>query len=146
MQDVVDKKNQQDNAAQDSKRLSEEYTQETFIKKWKEFAANEKKSRPRLSALLLSNLPVKIDEHIYRLQVESATVRDFLIKNVHSQLEDYMRNTLRNSLVEIRFEIDGEVRNNDSGLPYTSVEKYKYLLEKNPDLALLQKAFDLQAD
>jgi DNA polymerase-3 subunit gamma/tau len=128
---------------------SEDFTQEQFATVWKNFVKSESTRRPRLSALLNSQIPQKPENGLqFRFIVDSQTVKEYLYKNLHSALEGYLRENLHNSNIVLRFEMDGdtetEVRND--GLPYTAKEKYVYLLEKNPELKLLRDTFDLETD
>ena len=82
---------------------------------------------------------------VFRFVVSSQTVKDYIDKNIFHSLEGFLMNKLRNSQIKLQFALEGEVET-QQGLPYTSKEKYMYMLEKNPDLQLLQKAFDLETD
>ena len=140
-----------ESANSESSQLSsnDDFTQEQFTAVWKNFAKAESSRRPRLSALLNSQIPQKPESGLqFRFKVDSLTVKEYLYKNLHNVLEGYLRENLHNTNVVLKFEMDGdteaEVRND--GLPYTSKEKYVYLLEKNPALKLLRDAFDLETD
>ena len=131
-----------------------DFTQEQFDIVWKKFATAEKASRPRLSALLNSQIPQKPESGVlFRFIVDSKTVKDYLYKNLHNALEGYLRTNLHNSEIVLRFELEGE-QNDDAqsethqkdNLPYTSKEKYIYMLDKNPALKLLRDHFDLETD
>lgn len=130
------------------KEENEEFTQAQFDQAWKDYAMTEAKQRPRLSSLLLSQIPQKTDDGLlFRLLVGSQTVKEYLYnKNVHNALEGYLRANLHNTHINLRFEVDGEVEAEKSGMPYTSKEKYVYMLEKNPNLQILRDIFDLETD
>ena len=129
------------------KEENEEFTQAKFDQAWKEYAKTEAKQRPRLSSLLLSQIPQKPDEGLlFRLIVGSQTVKEYLYKNVHNSLEGYLRANLHNTHIDLRFEVDGEMEAETSGMPYTSKEKYLFMLEKNPNLQILRDIFDLETD
>lgn len=129
------------------KEESEEFSQEEFNKVWKDFAQAEANRRPRLSSLLLSQIPQKPDDGLlFRFTVGSLTVKEYLYKNMHNALEGYLRANLHNSGINLRFEVDGEVEADTSGMPYTSKEKYVFMLEKNPNLQILRDIFDLETD
>lgn len=125
---------------------NEEFTQEQFASVWNDFAKAEKKQRPRLSDSLLSQVPSIPDRGLtFRFKVGSQTVKEFMYRSVHDSLEAYLRKNLHNSDINLRFETNDEVYE-ETGLPYTSKEKYKYFVEKNPALLLLRDAFDLETD
>lgn len=124
----------------------EEFTPEQFAKVWRDYANAEKAQRPRLCSTMLAQVPQMPDRGLtFRFKVGSQTVKDYMYKTVHDSLEAYLRKNLHNSNIGLRFETDGEVYE-ESGLPYTSKEKYKYMVEKNPALLLLRDAFDLETD
>ncbi len=133
---------------------SNDFTHDDFAKAWKEFAKAEGARRPRLSALLCSQIPPMPDNGlIFRFKVDSMTVKDYLKKNIHNALEGYLRANLHNSGIVLRFELEGEQTDDSANegtkkenLPYTSKEKYVYMLEKNPALKLLRDTFDLETD
>ncbi len=83
----------------------------------------------------------------YIFSVESQVIKDFLYKNVHDSLEGYLREQLHNSFITLRFELKNEQQTaSQSDLPFTSVEKFNYMLAKNKSLKLLQEVFDLHTD
>ena len=129
------------------KEENEEFTQEQFDKVWKDFAKAEANQRPRLSNLLLSQVPQKPENGLlFRFIVGSVTVKEYLYKNMHNVLEGYLRANLHNTHIELRFDVDGEVEQENTGMPYTSKEKYVFMLEKNPNLQILRDIFDLETD
>ncbi len=130
-----------------SKIESEEFTHEQFTEVWQDFAQSEKLQRPRLSAILLEQIPSMPEKGFdFTFSVTSQVVRDFLYKNIHDKLEQYLQEHLHNSNVRLSFNMEGEVQKPQETAPYTTLEKYRYMLEKNPALADLQKLFDLQSD
>ncbi len=133
---------------------SNDFTHDDFAKAWKEFAKAEGARRPRLSALLSSQVPKMPDSGLtFRFDVDSMTVKDYLKKNIRSTLEGYLRANLHNSGIVLQIELEGEQTDDSANegtkkenLPYTSKEKYVYMLEKNPALKLLRDTFDLETD
>ena len=129
------------------KEENEEFTQAQFDKVWNDFAKAEANQRPRLSSLLLSQIPQKPDSGLlFRFVVGSVTVKEYLYKNMHNVLEGYLRANLHNTHISLRFDVDGEVEQENTGVPYTSKEKYVFMLEKNPNLQILRDIFDLETD
>ena len=130
------------------------FTHDEFVKVWKDFAKAESAHRPRLSALLNSQIPTMPDnELVFIFKVDSLTVKDYLYKNTHNRLEGYLRANLHNSDIILRIEAEGEQNDDDTnesrqkgGLPYTAKEKYVFMLDKNPALKLLRDAFGLETD
>lgn|GEM_PF-3939522 len=146
-----------ENAKSQNGQIDEEsnnFTHDEFAKVWMDFAKAEKMHRPRLSALLGSQIPQMPENGlVFIFKVDSLTVKDYLYKNTHNRLEGYLRANLHNSEIILRFEAEGEQNNDESNegarkgnLPYTSKEKYVYMLDKNPALKLLRDAFGLETD
>lgn len=124
-----------------------DFTQQDFDKVWMAFAKAEKSRRPRVSMLLSSKIPQKPENGVnFRFDVSSQTAKDYLELNLREPLQRYLRDNLHNNLVTIRFEMDGAAEPESNGMPYTSKEKYMFMLEKNPALKLLRDAFDLETD
>lgn len=112
-----------------------------------EFAKAEKARRPRVSMLLSSKIPQKPDNSVnFRFDVSSQTAKDYLELNLREPLQRYLRDNLHNNRITLRFEMDGAADPESNGLPYTSKEKYMFMLEKNPALKQLRDAFDLETD
>lgn len=144
--DSVKKESLEEASSDISVKENDEFTQEQFESAWNDFAKAEKNLRPRLSDSLLSQVPsIPARGLTFRFKVGSQTVKDFMYRSVHDSLEGYLRKKLHNSDINLRFEtVDEEF--DETGLPYTSKEKYKYFVEKNPALVLLRDAFDLETD
>lgn len=139
--------NEADASSKQKETENSDFTQAQFENAWKNFAKAENSRRPRLSALLSAQIPQKPENGmIFRFVVGSRTIKDYLYKNIHNTLEGYLRENLHNSNIDLRFEIDGEVEPDNTGMPYTSKEKYVFMLEKNPNLKLLRDIFDLETD
>lgn len=130
-----------------SEAQNSDFTQKDFDKVWMEFAKAEKARRPRVSMLLSSKIPQKPENGVYfRFDVSSQTAKDYLELNLREPLQRYLRDNLHNNRITLRFEMDGAAEPESNGMPYTSKEKYMFMLEKNPALKLLRDAFDLETD
>ena len=124
-----------------------DFTQQDFDKVWMAFAKAEKARRPRVSMLLSSKIPQKPENGVYfRFDVSSQTAQAYLKTNLQEPLERYLRDNLHNQRITLRFEMDGATEPESNGMPYTSKEKYMFMLEKNPALKTLRDAFDLETD
>lgn len=146
-----------ENAKSQNGEMAEEsnnFTHDEFAKVWKDFAKAENAHRPRLSTLLGSQIPQMPENGLtFKFIVDSLTVKDYLYKNIHNALEGYLRKNLHNSGILLHFEMEGEQNSDEANessrkgnLPYTSKEKYVYMLDKNPALRLLRDTFDLETD
>ena len=116
------------------------FTQEDLERSWTDYTKTIKDAyfssmfrycRPVLGA----NFRIEIDV------INPEQERKF--KEEQGAIKRYLTGSLRNDL--IAFEI--RLKENDaSELLFTNKEKYSYLLQKNPDLGLLVKEFNLRLD
>lgn len=130
---------------------SSNFSCEQFAAVWKQFAKSQSKLRPRLCAILNEQIPSASSDNLnINFVVGSMVVKEYLYKNIHGSLEGYLREQLHNSGINLAFSIEGERvdfnKEKNNVLPYTSLEKYRYMLEKNSNLSELQVVFDLQTD
>ena len=97
------------------------------------------KDEPRLMAILAEFKPVLIDEeHCVLTLANPFQVNDF--KKVGKQVMDHIRKTLHNHKLQLSLKsADHEYKRP----AYTQEEKYKVLLEKNPELANLKSTLNL---
>jgi len=125
-----------------------DFTQSEFNKVWRQFAENERKKRPRLGSLMLEQVPeLLLDDFIVKFYANSEVQKGWLDKNVHNELEGYLRANLHNAKISLRFMVQGaEQEGNDSDTPYTSQEKFNYMLEKSEALQMLRDVFGLKTD
>ena len=126
---------------------NQSYSQADFKKVWNGYATEIKDKRPRLSAIMKEQIPeLSGDNLIVRFIANSHVQRDWLYKNVHDELEGYLRKKLHNSEIKLEFEVEGEVAASSDGTPYTSQEKFNYLLEKSEALRYMREVFGLKTD
>ena len=96
----------------------------------------------RFKAMLISYEPVMDSEHMFHI-----TVKNQLQKKVFSQfgkqLMDNIRNELQNDHIQLKVEIDEHVIEK---IAYTASEKYKLLVQQNPQLDNLRQRMNLQLE
>ena len=96
----------------------------------------------RFKAMLISYEPVMDSEHMFHI-----TVKNQLQKKVFSQfgkqLMDNIRNELQNDHIQLKVEIDEHVIEQ---VAYTASEKYKLLVQQNPQLDNLRQRMNLQLE
>ena len=137
-----------DEVAEDAAKYEKQsYSHGDFKKVWSGYATEIKDKRPRLSAIMKEQIPeLSGDNLIVRFIANSHVQRDWLYKNVHDELEGYLRKKLHNSEIKLEFEVEGEVVASSDGTPYTSQEKFNYLLEKSEALRYMREVFGLKTD
>lgn len=120
------------------------FTLEELTQKWLEFANSIKKSKPRLSNALKSQLPEISDEGEIRVAMENANQQDDFNRYMKTDILDYLRKELNyNSLALVTFL--KEIPESESK-PYTQEEKYQFLSRKNPNLNLLKNKMGLDLE
>ena len=96
----------------------------------------------RFKAMLITYEPVMDSEHMFHI-----TVKNQLQKKVFSQfgkqLMDNIRNELQNDHIQLKVEIDEHVIGQ---VAYTASEKYKLLVQQNPQLDDLRQRMNLQLE
>lgn len=113
-------------------------------KVWESFAKSVAVKSPNLHATLTQSKPRLVDE-----------AKSIVLFTIHSQLQQkeitdhktellgYLRNQLGNPKISIQTEM-AESFQDDT--PYTPLEKYKKMVEKNPELVKLKEKLSLEID
>ena len=116
------------------------FTQEDLSKCWADFAKNSEEvyfksmfqyCQPTLKENFLIEITVINPEQDRKFKEELTNIKDYLSKRLQNDLLSF----------EIRMN-----ENNSSESIFTNKEKYDYLLNKNPNLGLLVKEFNLRLD
>jgi DNA polymerase-3 subunit gamma/tau len=132
-QEETVKKN--DNAIQ-----NEPFTQEDLIRVWKERAEGEEDLTFRHTMLDL--LPVLKEDYRIEIEVLNPVQKETLNERT-AGLYESLSTQLKNAAIRIEI----KAKNDPSEvLPFTDMEKYQYLAEKNPALKSLIKEFNLRLD
>ena len=119
--------------------ITESFSQEELVEKWRKFAYSVKLKDLDLYSTLSANDPVlkndwKIELPIYN----SAQEAD--INNRKAELLSYLRKQLNNTILDLDLVIDNSKA--PKGV-FTEKDKYKKLVEKNPKIDALRKKFGL---
>jgi len=97
--------------------------------------------------MLLGQEPeLDLDKFIVRFYANSDVQKEWLNKNVRSELEGFLQHNLHNSKVNMRFELQGEDIASDNSTPYTAQEKFNFMLEKSEALRMMREVFGLKTD
>ncbi|MBI4645350.1 MAG: DNA polymerase III subunit gamma/tau [Bacteroidia bacterium] len=114
-----------------------------LLQRWDEFASTIKE-QPRLYNTLINNKPVLKDNYLIELSLNNHSQEDAL-KEIKEKLLIYLRNSLNNHKIEINtIVIEPELAKEK--MPYTDQEKLNYLIEQNPQVAVLQQRLNLDFD
>jgi DNA polymerase-3 subunit gamma/tau len=117
---------------------------DAIITAWNDYAASLEKRKPRIHSTLVNNRPVLRGDGAVMLLLNSEAQRDNFIKNIKSDLVEYIRGATGLSSVEILTEVS---ENEHVGKKiYTEQDKLEFLVKKNPELGKLKSRFNLDFD
>ena len=119
------------------------YTTDQFSKCWSDFAAQLKADgKKNALTIFISNPPKLIGPHAYEIIVENK-VQESTFRDERPLLLNFLRTTLRNFDIEVLARIDEKevIRR-----PYTAIEKFQYMAQKNPAMMDLKNKFNLDFD
>ena len=121
----------------------EDFTQEDFIKAWVAYSGLVKaENKMNLAALMENYTPIIKENFLVELQVENKLQENELIHQ-KTELLNYLRPKLRNYSLQIETIIVEQMENKK---PYTSTDKYHFMVKKNPKLEEFRKVFNLDLD
>lgn len=121
----------------------ESFTQEDFIKTWVAYSGLAKsQNKMNLAALMDNYTPTVKDNFIVELQVENK-LQENELNHQKTELLNYLRPKLKNYAIQIQSIIVEQMENKK---PYTSTDKYHFMVKKNPKLEEFRKAFNLDLD
>ena len=119
------------------------YTDDQFSKCWSDYAARVKvEGKKNVLTVFISYPPKKLGDNVYEVVVENK-VQENLFRDERPNLLNHLRMTLRNFDIEVNARVDevAVVKR-----PYTAIEKFQYMAQKNPALAELKNKFNLDFD
>jgi len=123
--------------------LNKPFTSEDLTKAWLKFAAT-KSNKIRISQLLQTNIPKIINNKIIEIPAVNKSQEDELHK-LHDELLVFLKQTLQNTEISITIVLS-EQRADNKTKPYTDIEKFQFLVKKNPNLQKLKDRLDLDFD
>ena len=122
----------------------EDFDHETFQKKWNEYAAKAKAENKSMTLLTVftHQKPVMLKPYVFELVLENKT-QENTFREDKPNLMNFLRSALKNFNIEIQTRIEEQ---SGPRKPYSPVEKFQYMVNKNPELAELKKRFNLEID
>ncbi|WP_308992815.1 DNA polymerase III subunit gamma/tau [Mariniflexile litorale] len=118
---------------------SEPFTEADLIKTWNAFIEIlQKDGKHNLASILSIDTP-KVKGTVVHLEYPNATNKVELERNQYD-LMLYIRKTLSNFDISLSITVNEEM---EKQYAYTSLDKFEKLKEKNPNIDLLRKTFDL---
>ena len=130
---------------QNSSSSSEEIlSQEILQSKWSEFIIKLQEDKDTNLMIALSNFTPKLkDNHNIEVYVSNTSQREIAISRLNF-IKTYLSEKLSNDKIQINFEVSELDEKNKK--PYTNSEKFKEMVNQNPNLEDLRSKFDLDYD
>ena len=121
----------------------EKYTTDAFLKVWSDFAA-KLKAEGKKNALTIfnSNAPKLIAPDSYEVIVENK-VQENTFRDERPNLHNFLRSALKNFAIEVSVRVDEKAV---VKRPYTAIEKFQAMAQKNPAIVDLKNKFNLDFD
>ncbi|TKB98871.1 DNA polymerase III subunit gamma/tau [Pedobacter cryophilus] len=121
----------------------EDFTQEDFIKAWVNYSKQVKSENKMSLVTLMDNYtPTLKENYIIELQIENKFQAGELLHEKTGIL-NYLRTHLHNFSIQLETVIVEQLENKK---PYTSTDKYLFMVKKNPKLEDFRKTFNLDLD
>ncbi|MCK4751518.1 MAG: hypothetical protein KAT15_30885, partial [Bacteroidales bacterium] len=117
---------------------------DAILHAWNDYALSLEKKKPRIYSTLTSNLPEVRGDGAVRVRLNSEAQKDNFIKNIKSDLADYIQNKTGLARVEIITEVAENMQSEKK--IYTEQDKLDFLINKNPELGTLKSRFNLDFD
>lgn len=132
-----------ENSTTDSKQ-NQPLELENLLMHWKKYAHRLKEeNKASIFPILTKRDPKIINDNTVLYEVDSDWVKDYLTPELHELLA-YMKLNLNNSSLSVQIKVLEEGKQVVN--PYSPQEKFKILSEKNPNLQMLQRMFNLDVD
>ncbi len=146
---VSDTKNGQHDEVQKNEAIveEEEITEENafdhaqLLEKWTAFAEGIKEDRTRLYNMMIASAPVLEEGHKVSFIVKNS-LQEEEFNSISKALLYYLQKELKNGKVQINT-IFSQEQSPEKQRCYTDDDKYKHLMQKNPELEKLKQAFNL---
>ncbi len=114
-----------------------------LLSAWLEYSNMHKENRVLLSQIMDEHKPVlQEDGETYQIIVFNA-FQEQKIQEYALDIANHLRTRVRNSFIRMKIEVD---ETKDEKQFFTSTDKLKLMVEANPNLNLLRKAFDLDLE
>lgn len=121
------------------------FSKEELLKKYTEYTSGLKEKKPRMYHTLKNQTPVITGESEIVVELKSDSQKEDFDQNCKQDIQVYLIKELKNNQIRVRTKIT-ENEGSKEHIPYTSSEKYDYLLKKNPNLQILKQEFNLDFD
>ena len=138
----TDAKVEESNPVESSNSKQEEFNELEFKEVWKKLVEHFKKGEKEGDSIVYSALikhEPEINKQAIALKVDNKSQAEELSYR-RTEIHDFLRKELNNSLVELHISIEREKKNKKA---YTSEEKFNEMVQKNPKVLELKQKLDL---
>ncbi|MDX9907018.1 MAG: DNA polymerase III subunit gamma/tau [Bacteroidales bacterium] len=119
-----------------------EFTQEKLEKVWTYYTESIAGQYPNFYSILSTRKPVLKENFLIYLQLDNKT-QEITLKDRRADLLDFLRNELGNQSVQMESVV---IETATQSKPYTADEKFRSMVEKNPELKVLKEGLDLEIE
>ena len=120
----------------------EPFGEAKLFEAWEEMA-KEYEKQPTFYSGLIQHKPELISDYKYSILLDNKTLMEKFASNKPAILH-FLKTALKNNQLEIEEQLNTE--NNGDAKPYSSMDKFKAMTEKNPDLQLFKDQLDLDIE
>ncbi len=119
-------------------------TQEGVDEVWRKYSMGYKDTDPRLFSILDNHKPNLVGERKLLIKLKNSFQEADLSKEKSAML-GYLKRSLKNARLELLFEVSPDEHDGPKRA-YTVADKFKLMLEKNPDLMKFKQTFGLDLE
>ncbi len=120
-----------------------DFTNEEFLQAWVDYSTLAKsQNKMSLATLLDHYTPILKENYLIELALENKFQANELMHE-KTEILNYLRTQLNNFSIQLETII---VEQMESKKPYTSTDKYQFMVKKNPSLETFRKTFNLDLD
>ncbi len=123
--------------------MNEPVTQEQIQKNWIRYARSIEEENPRLYSMMYNQKPELRNGTQVVLKIKNQTQESEISKE-RQAIFRFLRNELRNSSLELVVEMEADDVHTD--IAYTAADKFKKMVDKNPELLKLKQQFGLDIE
>jgi DNA polymerase-3 subunit gamma/tau len=139
-------KNEQEQNGSDGVQIKETKPLElgSLLMYWKQYAHQlQQQDKSNLFSILIKRNPKILNDNSIIFEVDNDLIKDMLSAELQNMIP-FLKQKLSNGVLQISLVIpnqENEIKN-----PYSPNEKFKVLADKNPNIAMLQRMFNLDVD
>jgi len=119
-----------------------DFNQEKLEKVWTYYTESIAQQYPNFYSILSTRKPMLKENFIIQLRIDNRA-QELTLKERKGDLLDFLRGELRNQKIQLETDL---VESVSQSKPYTAEDKYRVMVEKNPELKTLRDSLDLELE